>query len=76
MNLRSAHHRLAVMDIGRIANNMMAGRLWALLPFALGLLCFYAAFTSVKTGRRKRTFILTVGGFALIITGWAIWNAI
>ena len=71
-----AHHRLSLMDISRIANEMMAGRLWALLPFTLGLLCFYGAFTSKKTGRRKRTIILTIGGLALIVTGWAMWNAI
>ena len=47
-----------------ITKFVMAG-----LPICLGLLCFYGAVTSVKTGKRYRTLILVVGGTALIVIG-------
>jgi hypothetical protein len=46
----------------------------AALPLCLGLLCFFGAVTSARTGRRDRSFVLAAGGTALIVVGLGIWS--
>lgn len=56
--------------------DLVSTQLWALLPFLFGILCFIGAVVGVRNGRAKRTLILTLGGVALVVAAWAMWNGL